>query len=338
MEGIAAVTGANGFIGSNLCDELVARGWKVRAIVRPSSNLRWLDTTNLEVRKLQLSANDELLAAVQNVDVVFHCAAQTFATSVTQLMTSNRDATRELMSILGQLTKPPRMVLVSSVAASGPGKRGMYRLPSDPCRPISHYGFSKRAAEIVATEMCDRVPLIIVRPGPVYGERDMEFLQLFRTLKRLRLNPIPGYRSPFLSMIHVKDLVDILIRASARGNTVNGEPETTAGKGFYFAADHEPTTLASFGHRCAKSLGLKLMVNLPIPIFVADGIAIVNECYMKLTGKKTNLTRDKIREAAAPSWVVSSQSTFRDLGCKIETPMQERIHQTMHWYRAQGLL
>ena len=338
MEGTAAVTGANGFVGSNLCDELVTRGWKVRAIVRPSSSLRWLNQDKVEVWKTQLSTSDEMSKAVQYVDVVFHCAAQTQATSIKQLMASNRDTTRDLIQTISQSAKPPRLVLVSSVAASGPGKRGMYRLPSDPCRPISHYGFSKRAAEIVATEMCDRVPVVIVRPGPVYGERDMEFLQLFKTLQLLRLNPIPGYFSPFLSMIHVKDLVDILIRAAEKGSTVEGEPETTGGKGFYFAADREPTTLASFGSRCAKSLGLKLMVNLPVPIFIADGIAVANECYMKLTGKKTNLTRDKIREAAAPSWVVSPQSTFRDLGCTLEIPMQERIHQTMHWYRAQGLL
>jgi nucleoside-diphosphate-sugar epimerase len=45
MSGFAAVTGANGFVGSNLCDTLLSRGWKVRGVVRPSSNLKWLDSS-----------------------------------------------------------------------------------------------------------------------------------------------------------------------------------------------------------------------------------------------------------------------------------------------------
>jgi len=339
MSGFAAVTGANGFVGSNLCDALIARGWKVRGIVRPSSNLRWLNTDKVELRKLPLVAGSELNEAVRDVDVVFHCAAQTSATSLTELMASNRDATRIVANALANSPQAnKKLVLVSSVAASGPGKRGVPRLPEDPCTPVSHYGYSKRAGEIVAAEMCGSLPVIVVRPGPVYGQRDMEFLQLFRTLKRLRLNPIPGYASPSLSMIHVDDLVDILIRAATTGQTVIGEPEKTGGRGYYFAADAEPTSLAEFGSRIARAMGIKRLVNLPIPIFVANGIALGSELLMKAWGQKSNLTLDKIREASAPSWAVSPISTIRELNFGFSSPMQERINQTIHWYKGHGLL
>lgn len=339
MSGFAAVTGANGFVGSNLCDTLLSRGWRVRGIVRPSSNTRWLNTDRVEVRKCRLESGEQLDQALEDVDVVFHCAAQTSATSLSELMASNRDATHAVAHSLAKNAEgKTRLVLVSSVAASGPGKRGVVRLPEDPCSPVSHYGFSKRAGEIVAAEMCGNLPVVIVRPGPVYGQRDMEFLQLFRTLKRLRLNPIPGYISPSLSMIHVDDLVNILIRAAEQGQTIQGEPDVTQGRGYYFAADTEPTSLAEFGHRIARALGIKRMVNLPIPLFVANGIATGSEMWMKLWGRKSNLTRDKIREASAPSWAVSPLTTLRELNFGFPMPMQERLNQTIHWYRGEGLL
>lgn len=339
MSGFAAVTGANGFVGSNLCDTLLSRGWRVRGVVRPSSNLKWLNSDRVDVHKCRLESSEQLDNAFRDVDVVFHCAAQTSATSLSELMRSNRDATHAVAHSLaknnGGRTK---LVLVSSVAASGPGQRGVIRKPEDPCTPVSNYGYSKRAGEIVASEMCGSVPVVIVRPGPVYGQRDMEFLQLFRTLKRLRLNPIPGYVSPSLSMIHVEDLVEILIRAAEHGQCVKGDPEATTGQGYYFAAETEPTSLAEFGHRIARALGIKRMVNLPIPLFVANGIATSSEMWMKLWGRKSNLTRDKIREASAPSWAVSPISTLRELNFGFPLPMQERLNQTIHWYRAEGLL
>jgi|694.fasta_scaffold01020_1 dihydroflavonol-4-reductase len=339
MSGFAAVTGANGFVGSNLCDTLLSRGWKVRGVVRPSSNLKWLDSNRVEIHKCRLQRSDELDKALSDVDVVFHCAAQTSATSILELMQSNRDATRAVAhSLAKNAGGKTKLVLVSSVAASGPGQRGIARQPQDPCTPVSNYGISKRAGEIVASEMCGSLPVVIVRPGPVYGQRDMEFLQLFRTLKRLRLIPIPGYTSPSLSMIHVDDLVEILIRAAEQGQAIEGDPESTAGRGYYFAAENEPTSLSEFGHRIGRSLGIKRMVNLPIPLFVANGIAIGSEMWMKMWGRKSNLTRDKIREASAPSWAVSPASTISDLKFRFPLPMQERINQTIHWYRTEGLL
>lgn len=339
MSGFAAVTGANGFVGSNLCDTLMSRGWKVRGVVRPSSNLKWLNTDRVEVHKCRLESGEQLDNALRDVDVVFHCAAQTSATSLSELMRSNRDATQAVAhSIAKNNGGKTKLVLVSSVAASGPGKRGVARKPEDPCTPVSNYGFSKRAGEIVASEMSGNLPVIIVRPGPVYGQRDMEFLQLFRTLKHLRLNPIPGYVSPSLSMIHVDDLVDILIRAAEHGQAVQGDPEMTQGRGYYFAAEPDPTSLAEFGNRIARALGIKRIRNIKIPLFVANGIATSSELWMKMWGRKSNLTRDKIREASAPSWAVSPLSTLRDLNFGFPLPMQERLNQTIHWYRAEGLL
>ena len=77
----ALVTGANGFIGSHLVDQLLASGCAVHGLVRQSSDLKWLDASRVYLHKVDLARPDFEIPVLEEMDYIFHCAGLTKAKS-----------------------------------------------------------------------------------------------------------------------------------------------------------------------------------------------------------------------------------------------------------------
>ncbi|MZH46362.1 MAG: NAD-dependent epimerase/dehydratase family protein, partial [Nitrospinae bacterium] len=75
------VTGANGFIGSHLVDQLLDYGCTVHGLVRESSDLKWLDTSRVHLHKVDLARQDFIIPALEEYEYIFHCAGLTKAKS-----------------------------------------------------------------------------------------------------------------------------------------------------------------------------------------------------------------------------------------------------------------
>src|SRR4029079_12179725 len=69
------VTGASGFIGANLVHELIARGHEVKALVRPTSDLRGLRGAHYERVEGDVTDSELLRSALRGCDWCFHAAA-----------------------------------------------------------------------------------------------------------------------------------------------------------------------------------------------------------------------------------------------------------------------
>src|SRR5215472_1031473 len=70
------ITGATGFVGSHLAEECLARGWEVRALVRPATDAAFLESRGVEVVRGDLTDLVTVRQAVLGVGHVFHCAAK----------------------------------------------------------------------------------------------------------------------------------------------------------------------------------------------------------------------------------------------------------------------
>ena len=195
----ALVTGATGFVGSHLVDALVAENWRVRCLVRRSSDLRWIPQQRIELAYGGLDEPAALGNALGGVEVVFHLAGVTSALTRDGYFRVNVDGTRRLVEVVSKHAPGALLVLCSSLAAAGPARTGRPLTEADPPIPIGPYGESKLAAERLVGSSGLRH--VIVRPPAVYGPRDRDMLHAFR-LAACGWAPRIGPSSQRISLVH----------------------------------------------------------------------------------------------------------------------------------------
>jgi nucleoside-diphosphate-sugar epimerase len=287
---------------------------------------------------------DVLRDGMISADVVYHLAGLTRALHVSDLIRINAQGTWNVACACAAQSRPPVLVVVSSLAAAGPARVGRIRAEGDPAAPVSDYGRSKRSAELAAEAWADRVPITIVRPGIVFGPGNREMLDMFRAIAAVGIHFIPTFAPPRLSLIHVADCVEILLRAAEQGTRV-APPRSAVARpegnghaparppGYYFACAPEHPDYAQLGRLTAEVLGRRhvFLFNLAEPIpWIAAGIS---ELLCRWRGRPHILNLDKIREATVPSWASSPFAVQEDLGFTPPRSLRERLQETVAWYR-----
>jgi nucleoside-diphosphate-sugar epimerase len=86
------------------------------------------------------------------------------------------------------------------------------------------------------------------------------------------------------------------------------------------------------------ALGLARTFVLPLSPPGVWTIGLCAEAYSKLIGRPWYFSMDKAREANAGSWTCSPAAAKRDLQFNVSNPLEERIRQTVEWYREQRWL
>jgi nucleoside-diphosphate-sugar epimerase len=218
LDRVFLVTGASGFVGRELCRQLVGRGW-VRALFRRDADGPWDETVAVD-----LSGEDPLDRAVEGVDTVYHLAAKTDDTRTAPRDTDvfrriNLEGTKKLFDAAAA-AGVGRFVYMSSIKAMGTG--GGTKLDEDsPARPVTPYGLSKKAAEDhVLAGGIDHVS--ILRATPVYGAGSKGNLsRMIRAVSRGVFPPVPEVTNA-RSMVHVEDLARAVILAGEK-NEANGK-------------------------------------------------------------------------------------------------------------------
>lgn len=207
------VTGASGFIGSALVRQLVGAGHRVRAFVRPTSNLQSLEGVDCELVSGDLSDRRSLDAAVAGCEVVFHVGAdyRFGARNRDALYRTNVEGTRNLM--LAAAGAPvTRIVYTSSVATIHCAEDGH---PVDETTPtrladmVGHYKRSKYLAEreVMRLARHDTLPVVIVSPSAVFGPRDVRPTPTGRIVVDFARGRMPAYVDTGLNVVHVEDVV-----------------------------------------------------------------------------------------------------------------------------------
>ena len=275
----------------------------------------------------ELNDLDSLRKAVKGCDTVFHVAGQVRALTYQEFDNVNRLGTENLAKTAAECSSPPVFVYVSSLSAAGYSTPDRPKRENDPPVPISKYGKSKLAGETALLSFAKQIPCTIVRPGIVFGEADKMNLELFKTIKRLGICPIPGFSDKFYSWIHAADLSNLLVAAAERGERLG--QNQLAGTGMYFASSDEGRKLSEIGHMIGRCMGKHQIRTRCFPIALWT-VATFYETKKRLTGKVQPLDWEKTWESLH-HWTCSSEKAKTQLNF-VPLPMEERIRQTAQWF------
>jgi len=319
----AFVTGGTGFIGTHLVNALLARGDQVTCLVRTRSKATALGS-GVRVIQGDLDDPDALRAGCNGADVVFHIAGRIAARDLREFMQANRDGTANVLEAAA-VAPPSRFVYVSSLAAAGPTVAGRPIDETRPPAPVTPYGQSKLAGEVLVRAM--PFPWSIVRPPMVYGEGDRTTFGIFQLANR-GIVPLVGDGSQELSAIHVADLITALLAIPATDRTA---------RRVYFAAHPEITTARELARAVGRALGRtpRLVV---VPATVARVLFWTVGSLARLAGRAAVLSADRAEEFLAPAWTCRVDALRADAGWDARLDLATGLARTAAWYRQEGWL
>lgn len=303
MGRLLAVTGATGFVGPHLVAALARHGYKVRLLIRRWSPVPSLAGVEAEIVLGDLADEAALRRLVDGADAVIHAAGLIKARAPADFMTVNRDGTARLSA----LAPEARFILLSSLAAREP--------------QLSAYAGSKRAAERVVAERPG--PWLAVRAPAVYGPGDRETLAYFKAAAR-GLAPRPRGEGARLSLIHVEDLADALVRVVEAPLPPAVYEIDDGREGGYGYGDMATAAGEALG-RSVRSV--------PVPRVAMEIVGWANGLRHALGGAAQILTRAKVRELFHPDWAVHDRRLAATIGFRPRYDLNSGFRDTILWYR-----
>lgn len=296
-----ALTGATGFVGRAVVSALMAKSWKVSALVRDPARAE----LNSNVRQVQgdLQNRAALDDLTRSAEVVIHIAGVIGALSRNDFFVANGQGSLTVAEAAAR-NGVARFVHISSLAAREP--------------ELSMYGASKRAGEVAVEKFKSQMSVIILRPPAVYGPGDRGTLPLLRSLTQ-SIAVIPGTSTSRFSLIYVDDLARVIVEAAeaTRTGTVELDDGQRQGYGWKDLA------------QIASATEQKSIKPIFLPKSVAMAVGVGVEAIAKLRGKLPFVSPDKIQQLYFSDWVARGE------GWPLKEPVgfAQGFKSTVDWYR-----
>lgn len=327
------ITGASGFIGANLVHELNARGHRVRALLRASSDRRGLDGAEYEIIEGDLGDHAALARGLQGCDWCFHVAASyhLWLRDYAPMYAANVEGTRH---VIEAATKAgcSRIIYTSTVGCIGlPALGGHTVVPTDETAPVSeaqmsnHYKLSKWKAEVAARALAKAgAPVIIVSPTAPVGPRDVKPTPTGQVIVDFLNRAMPAYLDTGLNWVHVRDVAVGHILAAEKGRV---------GERYILGHAAGNWTMKEALDVLAQITGLPAP-GFRVPYAVAWGAAVVDEAISRLTGKPPKAPLAGVRMARYKMFFNPARA-IRELGLP-QTPPRQALEDAVSWFQANG--
>jgi dihydroflavonol-4-reductase len=327
------VTGASGFIGANLVHELVARGHRVKALLRPGRYGRELEGADVERVEGDLGDRAALAPQMRGCEWCFHLAASyhLWLPDYAPMYAANVDGTRNVLEAAAE-AGCARIVYTSTVGCIGlPRGRNGVVTPTDETTPVSEsemnndYKLSKWKAELIARELAARgAPVVIVNPSAPVGPRDVKPTPTGRIIVDFLNRRLPAYVDTGLNWVHVRDVAVGHILAAEKGRV---------GERYILGNAEGNWTMIEALKVLAEISGLPAP-KIQVPYVVALAAAHAGETLSHLTGKAPRAPLAGVRMAKHKMFFNPAKA-IRELGLP-QTPPKQALEHAVEWFRQHG--
>jgi nucleoside-diphosphate-sugar epimerase len=327
MAKLCLITGATGFVGSHLAEVCAARGFSVRALVRPDSAASPLEEAGVTVVRGDLQDPVSLTGALDGVEVVFHCADRVGDWGpVEDYRRVNVEGLHHLLEAsLGKSLR--RFIHLSSLGVYAARHHyGTDETEPLPARHIDGYTQTKVESEQLALlyHREHQVPVVVLRPGFIYGPRDRTVVPKLVENLRNGIVRYLGNGAQLLNTIYVGNLVEALLLAEQKEGVVGQ---------VYNLTDGEPVSKRRFIEGIAAGLGVP-PPRSSVPLWVARLAAVVMETWARKRGDAVppRLTQARLKFLGL-NLDFSIEKAKRELGYAPRWTFDQALAETVAWYR-----
>jgi dihydroflavonol-4-reductase len=327
------VTGASGFIGSNLVHELVARGHRVKALLRRGSDRRGLAGVQFEPVEGDIGDRQRLTTAMLECDWCFHVAASyaLWLRDYQPMYATNIEGTRNVIEAAAA-AGCSRIVYTSTVGCVGLPRKAFGKLiPSDEATPVSrgqvsnHYKRSKLQAEQVAMQLArDGLPVVIVNPSAPVGPRDAKPTPTGSVIVDFLNRAMPAYLDTGLNLVHVRDVAIGHILAAERGRL--GER--------YILGHAQGNWTLKEAFAVLEDLTEIPAPRMRIPYAIALAAAYANEAISFFSGQPPRVPVAGVRMGRYKMFFNPGKA-IHELGLP-QTPPKQALAEAVEWFRKNG--
>ena len=327
------VTGASGFVGSNLVHELLARGHRVKALLRENADTRALDGARYEEVTGDLFDPRLLMREMEGCDWCFHVAASyhLWLRNYKPMYETNVTGTRNVLEAAGK-AGCRRIVYTSTVGCVGlPRVENTVVIPATEQENIygeqlsNHYKRSKWQAEEIAVKLARAgLPVVIVNPSAPVGPRDVKPTPTGKLILDFLNRKLPAYIDTGLNWVHVRDVAIGHILAAEKGQ---------AGERYILGNAQGNWTMEQTLRVLSEITGIPAPTR-QIPRWFALAVGHVNEAFSFVTGIPPKVPVAGVRMAKYKMWFDPARA-IRELGMP-QTPPKQALADAVEWFRANG--
>ena len=327
------VTGASGFIGANLVHELVARGHRVKALLRPNADLRGLAGVDYEPIPGDIADRAALASGLRGCDWCFHVAASyhLWLPDYAPMFAANVEGTRMVIQSAAA-AGCSRIIYTSTVGCIGlPCVTHGTVTPTDESAPVSEaqmsnpYKLSKWRAEVVARELAATgLPVVIVNPSAPVGPRDVKPTPTGQVIVDFLNRALPAYLDTGLNWVHVRDVAIGHILAAEKGRP--GERYILGHADGNWTMKQALDVLAEISSLPAPKF--------QVPYHLALLAAHIDEAVSRLTGKPPKAPLAGVRMARYKMFFNPGKA-IRELALP-QTPPRQALADAIAWFQNHG--
>ena len=307
-----AVTGATGFIGSNLTTALKARGHTIVPMSRHSE------------RPGNILEKDYVASCLEGCQIVFHLAAKVGAGSAANQYLVNYQGTKNLLEA-AKAAHVLRLIHISSLAVMDEYQchRGTTELTKAPLEQSDFYASSKKKAEDALLGSRTDVPFLVLRPGWVWGRGDKSTIELIDMVRKGNFRFI-GDGENLTYFTYIDNLIDLLVGLIDLEPFPRGE--------VFNITDGDERTMKEFVNAIAGALGVKVPKKK-----VSKRLALMLASAVETISKEPTLTKQNVNILSNDLFFPIDKAR-KMLHYSPSTDYIAQVMETVAWLREHGKL